>query len=68
MLSQEKNAGILTVSPRKINGIVKEAEKAKLHIKSGCAVEKGDKEITLSELLEEEEEEEEEGEKRKVGD
>lgn len=50
------------MSPRKIYNIVKEGGRAKLSILSGCEVGKGDKEITLSELLEEEE-----GEKRGVG-
>lgn len=58
--SQEKHAGILTVSPRKIYSAVKEGVRAKLHFrhKSGREVEKGDGEIILSEFGEEEEKEE----------
>ena len=52
------------MSPGKIYSAVKDGARAKLHIKSGCEVEKGtgEKDYPVSELLEEEEEE-----KRRVG-
>lgn len=40
---EKKKKIILTASPRNIYSVVREGARAKLHIKSGCEVEKGKK-------------------------
>lgn len=54
LLSQEKHAGCLTVSPTKIYSSVKEGVRAKLHFKSGCEVEI-ERERTIMSMEEEKE-------------